>query len=53
MFDILTLDVLLCIIVGMTSVHIMLVSICTVVDIMTISNADLYVLVRSSHYNRI
>jgi hypothetical protein len=47
--DSLTHDALLCIVVDMTSLHVMHVSNYTTVDIMTVSNANLYsVLARSS-----
>jgi hypothetical protein len=48
-YDILTCHAVLCIVVGKMSLHIMHVSNYNVVDIMTVSNANLYlVLARSS-----
>jgi hypothetical protein len=52
-YDVLTRHTFLCIILGMTSLHVMHVSNCTVVD-MAVGNANLYiVLARSSSYFRV
>jgi hypothetical protein len=53
-YDVLTLHAVLSIIVDMTSLHIIHVSNYTIVDTMTLSNANLYVvLARSSSYFRV
>jgi hypothetical protein len=41
-YDVLTRHVVFCIMAGMTSVHVMHVSSYTVVDVMTVSNVNLY-----------
>jgi hypothetical protein len=51
--DVLTHHAVLCIVAGMMSLHVMRVSSYTVVDLMTVSNENLYVvLARSSSYFR-